>query len=105
RRVDAKGFLVSRLRLHHEFLLDYVTHLAYMICILAQEGRLPETIAKGGARSGVPRLRANRKRGRSGPRPPGIYGLARTVAAAPVCHWRSRRRGSRPKIATVERRE
>ena len=42
----------------------------------------------GGAGSGVPRCGANRNAGRSGPRPPGRYGLARAVAAAPVPHCR-----------------
>ena len=36
------------------------------------EGRLPETVLKGGAGSGVPRCGANRNDGRSGPRPPGL---------------------------------
>src|SRR6476660_3540968 len=59
-----------------------------MICILAQRGRFLETILQDGARSGVPRCGANRNAGRSGPRPPGRYGLARAVAAAPVPHCR-----------------
>ena len=74
------------------------------ICILAQRGRFLETILKDGARSGVPRLRREPHRGRSGPRPPGI-GLARAVAAAPVPLPGAGFVGPHPKTATVERRE
>ena len=48
---------------------------------------------------------ANRTAGRSGPRPPGRYGLARAVAAAPVPLPGAGFVGPHPKIATVERRE
>src|SRR6478672_12864123 len=65
-----------------------------MICILAQRGRFLETILKDGAGSGVPRLRREPYRGRFGPRPPGIDGLARAVAALPVFHCRGGQRGS-----------
>jgi len=65
-----------------------------MICILAQRGRFLETILQDGARSGVPRLRREPYRGRFGPRPPGVDGLARAVAARPVFHCRGGQRGS-----------
>ena len=65
-----------------------------MICILAQRGRFLETILQDGARSGVPRLRREPYRGRFGPRPPAIDGLARAVAARPVFHCRGGQRGS-----------
>ena len=48
---------------------------------------------------------ANRNAGRSGPRPPSRYGLARAVAAAPVPLPGAGFVGPHPKTATVERRE
>src|SRR6185369_17508865 len=48
------------------------------------EGRLPETILKDGARSGVPRCGANRNAGRSGPRPPGFTAWRGQSLQAPV---------------------
>src|SRR3954454_8409592 len=76
-----------------------------MICILAQRGRFLETILQDGARSGVPRTRRepHRREVRTPTARP--YGVARAVAAAPVSHCRRRKRGSRQKTATVERRE
>ena len=48
---------------------------------------------------------ANRPAGRSGPRPPGIDGLARAVAVLPVFHCREGSVGPRLESATVERRK
>jgi len=64
------------------------------IRILAQRGRFLETILKDGARSGVPRTRREPPRGRLGPRPPGIHGLARAVAAASRVPLAEGQRGS-----------
>jgi hypothetical protein len=64
------------------------------IHILAQRGRFLETILKDGAGSGVPRLRREPYRGRLGPRPPGIHGLARAVAAASRVPLAEGQRGS-----------
>ena len=74
--------------------VDYVTNMRYKICILAQRGRFLETILQDGARSGVPRLRREPYRGRFGPRPPGIHGLARAVAAASRVPLAEGQRGS-----------
>ena len=76
-----------------------------MICILARRGRFLETILQDGARSGVPRTRRepHRREVRTPTARP--LRLAREAAAAPVSHCRRRKRGSRPKTATVERRE
>src|SRR4051794_24460774 len=65
-----------------------------MFCILARRGRFLETILKDGAGSGVPRTRREPYRGRFGPRPPGIHGLARAVAAASRVPLAERQRGS-----------
>ena len=71
----------------------------YRVCsirirILAQRGRFLETILKDGARSGVPRTRREPPRGRLGPRPPGMHGLARAVAAASRVPLAEGQRGS-----------
>src|SRR6478609_690573 len=69
------------------------------------EGRLPETILKDGARSGVPRCGANRNAGRSGPRPLGLMAW-RGQSQRLRCPTAGRRSvGPHPKTATVERRE
>src|SRR3954464_7880557 len=65
-----------------------------MICILGRRLRFLETILKDGAGSGVPRLRREPYRGRLGPRPPGIHGLARAVAAASRVPLAEGQRGS-----------
>ena len=65
-----------------------------MICILARRGRFLETILQDGAGSGVPRLRREPYRGRLGPRPPVVHGLARAVAAASCVPLAEGQRGS-----------
>jgi hypothetical protein len=74
--------------------IDYVTNIRYKFRILARRGRFLETILKDGAGSGVPRLRREPYRGRLGPRPPGIHGLARAVAAASRVPLAEGQRGS-----------
>src|SRR6266446_5814439 len=76
--------------------------------ILAPEGCLLEHLPEGGARSGVPRRTAGNRSPREVRHPalralrPGCEELARTDPdASPV----REKRGARPKIATVERRE
>src|SRR5258707_3510437 len=76
--------------------------------ILAPEGCLLEHLPEGGARSGVPRRTAGNRSPREARHPafralrPGCEELARTDPdASPV----REKRGARPKIATVERRE
>src|SRR5258707_5119167 len=76
--------------------------------ILAPEGCLLEHLPEGGARSGVPRRPAGNRSPREVRHPafralrPGCEELARTDPdAIPV----REKRGARPKIATVERRE
>jgi hypothetical protein len=41
-----QGVSDLRISLHHEFSVDYVTHLYYMICILGLGGASPETILR-----------------------------------------------------------
>src|SRR4051794_33613618 len=71
------------------------------------EGRLPETVLKGGAGEWRPAAAArNRGLGRSGTPPARHDDLAaRSIAARIRRQCRRWKRGPRPKIATVERRE
>src|SRR6478736_10245284 len=80
KRSDIFGYITK-------IIIDYVTKIVYRFAFLAREGVSGDDPV-GGAGSGVPRCGANRNAGRSGPRPPGRYGLARAVAAAPVPHCR-----------------
>jgi len=50
-------------RLYFEFDIDYVTHLDYKICLLAHEGRLPETILETEQGVASPGCGANRTAG------------------------------------------
>src|SRR4029077_1987602 len=70
------------------------------------EGRLPETVLKGGAGSGVlrPRL-VTADSGGPGHRPPGMMPGCEELAVRIRRQCRKWKRGPRPKIATVERRE
>ena len=74
--------------------LDYVTNIGYTSCILAQQGASSGDDPRDGAGSGVPRLRREPFRGRLGPRPPGVHGLARAVAAASRVPLAEGQRGS-----------
>jgi hypothetical protein len=103
--MDAKFASRSRLRLHLEFLLDYVTNLYYIDLYPRSGGASPETVPKTERGVASPGCGANRTCGRS--RTPTVRPLwpdADSRCGAGV-HCRSRQRGSRPKIATVERRE
>src|SRR3954470_11654137 len=77
-----------------------------MICILAHEGRLPETVLKGGAGSGVlrPRL-VTAGSGGPGHRPPGMTTWLRGASLYGSGGNAGDGSAARPKIATVERRE
>jgi hypothetical protein len=85
--------------------LDYVTNIEYKICILAQQGRLPETILETEPGVASRGCGANRIAGGSDSDRQAFMAWRGQSLPLPVSHWRKGSVGPQLESATVERRK